>query len=452
MTLVPSAGPTRPAQSRSRQRSAADATAVSAASSAGPLPLARARPRSRSAAASTAGPDAPPARNAASSPAVSRRASPQTSTASSRARRSASAARSSAARAAFHAGWPFDRRAAAASRSAASARSSEPAARASATRCARRARRRQSASVESRAVCGDRAVAGRVGQRAGRPRSRLGAVRAAQSHAVADSGPLASKLALGFRNLVADVYWMRAVVYYGGKRRDERAAADYAGQLRAALSVARSGDVARSAFQGRVPVWRHLPDRGLPERAWAAGPRRSRCCSAASTTTADDGSTWRISASCITGGSATSSRRRSGSSAPASSPGAPSWLAPLAATTLAEGGDRRSSRFLWTQLSQNTDIEWLRRNGAACACSNSTPWTRSRSSIAVRRDSWRVKSGRRATGASSVSPRGCAYPARSDRHAVSCSIPPAGRDRSRARLVACTRCRGNRATPVKPPS
>ena len=32
------------------------------------------------------------------------------------------------------------------------------------------------------------------------------------------SGPMAGKLALGFRSLVADVYWIRAVVYYGGRR------------------------------------------------------------------------------------------------------------------------------------------------------------------------------------------------------------------------------------------
>jgi tetratricopeptide (TPR) repeat protein len=43
-------------------------------------------------------------------------------------------------------------------------------------------------------------------------------------------------------------------------------------------------------------------------------------------------------------------------------PGAPSWLAPLAATTLAQGGDRRSSRFLWRQMLENSDVEWLRRN------------------------------------------------------------------------------------------
>jgi hypothetical protein len=39
------------------------------------------------------------------------------------------------------------------------------------------------------------------------------------------SGPLAKRLSLGFSSLVADVYWMRAVVYYGGKRRAEGEAA-----------------------------------------------------------------------------------------------------------------------------------------------------------------------------------------------------------------------------------
>jgi hypothetical protein len=43
-------------------------------------------------------------------------------------------------------------------------------------------------------------------------------------------------------------------------------------------------------------------------------------------------------------------------------PGAPNWLRPLAAVTLAEGGHRSASRAMWTQLAQ-ADEEWLR--GAA---------------------------------------------------------------------------------------
>ena len=41
-------------------------------------------------------------------------------------------------------------------------------------------------------------------------------------------------------------------------------------------------------------------------------------------------------------------------------PGAPTWLAPLAATTLAVGGDRKSSRTLWRQLMESSDIAWIR--------------------------------------------------------------------------------------------
>jgi hypothetical protein len=43
-------------------------------------------------------------------------------------------------------------------------------------------------------------------------------------------------------------------------------------------------------------------------------------------------------------------------------PGAPSWLRPLAAVTLAEGGNRAASRAIWQQLAQ-ADEDWLR--GAA---------------------------------------------------------------------------------------
>jgi len=43
-------------------------------------------------------------------------------------------------------------------------------------------------------------------------------------------------------------------------------------------------------------------------------------------------------------------------------PGAPTWLPPMAATTLAVGGDRQSSRTLWRQLLESSDIAWIRSN------------------------------------------------------------------------------------------
>lgn len=41
-------------------------------------------------------------------------------------------------------------------------------------------------------------------------------------------------------------------------------------------------------------------------------------------------------------------------------PGAPVWLAPLAATTLAQGGSRASSRLLWQQIAATAEDDWYR--------------------------------------------------------------------------------------------
>jgi hypothetical protein len=43
-------------------------------------------------------------------------------------------------------------------------------------------------------------------------------------------------------------------------------------------------------------------------------------------------------------------------------PGAPWWLRSLAATTLAEGGDRQSSKVMWEAIRQSAEIEWLRHD------------------------------------------------------------------------------------------
>jgi hypothetical protein len=42
-------------------------------------------------------------------------------------------------------------------------------------------------------------------------------------------------------------------------------------------------------------------------------------------------------------------------------PGAPVWLEGLAATTLAQGGDRESSRTMWESIRQSSDVDWMRR-------------------------------------------------------------------------------------------
>jgi hypothetical protein len=44
----------------------------------------------------------------------------------------------------------------------------------------------------------------------------------------------------------------------------------------------------------------------------------------------------------------------------ASFPNAPIWMAPLAATTLAQGGRRESSRLLWEQFARTAEVGWFR--------------------------------------------------------------------------------------------
>jgi hypothetical protein len=43
-------------------------------------------------------------------------------------------------------------------------------------------------------------------------------------------------------------------------------------------------------------------------------------------------------------------------------PGGPWWLRSMAATTLAQGGDRRSSRQMWLAIRQSAEIDWLRQD------------------------------------------------------------------------------------------
>jgi hypothetical protein len=43
-------------------------------------------------------------------------------------------------------------------------------------------------------------------------------------------------------------------------------------------------------------------------------------------------------------------------------PGAPWWLRSLAATTLAQGGDRQSSRAMWSAILETAEMDWVRKD------------------------------------------------------------------------------------------
>lgn len=165
-----------------------------------------------------------------------------------------------------------------------------------------------------------------------------------------NSGTAARTLALGFTNLVADTYWIRAVVYYGGRLHANRQQVpsspanfdllfpllDLVTSLDPHFKVAyRFGaiflteaypngpgrpDLAIELLQRGIERdgarWEYFHDIGFVYYWWLRDYPRA----------AD----WFLKGS--------------------ERPGAAEWLKPLAATTLASGGQRATARQLWSEL------------------------------------------------------------------------------------------------------
>lgn len=178
------------------------------------------------------------------------------------------------------------------------------------------------------------------------------------------------RLSAGYTTLAADLYWIRTIQYYGDAKRriTERVASggspepqpdDYAllaplldlttsldprfniayrfGSL--FLAEAHPGGAGRpdlavalleKGLRDRPDKWEYMQDIGFVYYWWRQDYRTA--------------AQWFDRASQV--------------------PGAPWFLRSLAATTLAEGGDRRSSRIMWQSIHDSADIEWLRNDSA----------------------------------------------------------------------------------------
>jgi hypothetical protein len=182
------------------------------------------------------------------------------------------------------------------------------------------------------------------------------------------SGSGIRRLTGAFDSLAADVYWVRAIQYYGGAKRrlttriapdpPPMIALDEYRQLYPMLEITTSLDPrfsiayrfgsvflaeAYPAGAGRPDLAVKLLEKGLREQPdkweymedigfvhyWYRHDFRSAA-------------EWFAKAG--------------------EAPGAPWWMRSLAATTLAEGGDRRSSRTMWEGIRQSADNDWLRNN------------------------------------------------------------------------------------------
>jgi hypothetical protein len=173
------------------------------------------------------------------------------------------------------------------------------------------------------------------------------------------SGRDLSRLTEGYHAVAADLYWIRTIQYYGGIKRT--APSDLRSDYRLLypfldltttldprfniayrfgaifLAEARPGGPGRpdlaialleKGLQARPDKWEYMQDIGFVHYWWRHDYR-----------TASD---WFKRASEV--------------------PGAPWWLRSLAASTLADGGDRRSSRIMWESIRESAEIDWLRHD------------------------------------------------------------------------------------------
>lgn len=173
------------------------------------------------------------------------------------------------------------------------------------------------------------------------------------------SGEAVRRMSLSFAPLVADIYWVRAVQYYGGTRLSDSPDKNYdllypllditttldprfniayrfgsiflaenypggAGRPDQAVALLQKG------FRANPEKWQYLQDTGFVYYWWVGDYKEA--------------ARWFEKAAAVKG--------------------APWWLKSLAAVTVAQGGDRRSSRLLWQSLRETADNEWLRNNAA----------------------------------------------------------------------------------------
>jgi tetratricopeptide (TPR) repeat protein len=162
------------------------------------------------------------------------------------------------------------------------------------------------------------------------------------------------RLALSYDSIVADVYWIRAIQLYGDTRLGNTADSSYAllyPLLELTTTLDPYFDVAYQFgalyLAERPPGGPGRPDLAIKllERGIQVQPEDWRLYQAVgfvhywSTRDYAKAAEWFSRASHL--------------------PEAPNWMEALAAVTLAEGGNRKSSRLLWQQIQQTATDDWF---------------------------------------------------------------------------------------------
>jgi hypothetical protein len=170
-------------------------------------------------------------------------------------------------------------------------------------------------------------------------------------------GPGLPRATLGFNALLADVYWIRAIQHYGDTRRSKNPHKRFT-SLFPLLDLTTTLDPRFTvAYRfGAIFLAEPFPDGpgradqaiALLKRGLEADPKRWQYAQ-------DAGFVYYWWLQDYKTAAAWFDRA-------ASIDGAPWWMRSMAASTLALGGDRGSSRLLWRQLYETSEHEWVRSN------------------------------------------------------------------------------------------
>lgn len=162
------------------------------------------------------------------------------------------------------------------------------------------------------------------------------------------------RASLSYDALVADLYWIRAVQYYGGTRLSEgpKSYDLLYPLLDLTTSVDPNFDIAYRFgaifLSEKYPGGAGRPDLGIAllQKGLRAQPEKWQFAH-------DIGFVYYWWLQDYMQAAQWFDRA-------ADMPEAPDWLKPLAAVTVARGGDRMSSRTLWSEVVRNADADWLR--------------------------------------------------------------------------------------------
>ena len=163
------------------------------------------------------------------------------------------------------------------------------------------------------------------------------------------------RLALSYESLLADIYWVRAVQHYGSTKLSSDPDKQY-DLLYPLLDLTTSLDARFSVAYYFGSIFLAEPPPGGPgrpdlaiallEKGLRAQPQKWELAQAIGFVHYWSRQDYEAAAGWF--------------ARAAEFPNTPTWMASLAAVTLAEGGRRESSRLIWQRIAQDSEDEWFR--------------------------------------------------------------------------------------------